>query len=310
MPRVSVIIPTYNAKEHLPETLRSIVAQTFRDWEVVVADDASTDATAAVAEGFGARFKVLRAAHNSGPAAARNRAIAAASGELLVFLDADDLWLPEYLERQVGLYDASASGGAVGIVACDAQVLTVEGLFPQTYMELMRFPREVTLTRLLASNPIYVSALVPRAIVEELGGFCDEIFGTEDHDLWLRIVECGYRVVANREPLAVYRLGTASVSAGLGRMARALQTTYRRALDRGNLTPRQRRIARRELRMSRALEQVDAIRTELRGGRRPYRRTTHALPLLLRVAVEHPNSWRGVGRRLVGRKHRLAVFER
>jgi teichuronic acid biosynthesis glycosyltransferase TuaG len=310
MPRVSVIVPAYNAEQHLPETLRSVESQTYRDWEVVLADDASTDATVDIAESFGPRVRVLRADRNAGPAAARNRAVGASSGELLAFLDADDVWLPEYLERQVSLYDASATVGPVGIVACDARVLTTDGLSARTYMDLTRFPPEVTLERLLGSNPIYVSAVVPRTLVEELGGFCEEILGTEDYDLWIRIVERGYRVVANREPLAVYRVGARSVSSRAGPMARALQTTFRRAIDRGNLTPRQRRIARRELRMSRAVEQVDAIRDELRTGRRPYRRITRALPLLLRVAFEHPNSWRGGGRRLVGRPHPLAVFER
>jgi glycosyltransferase involved in cell wall biosynthesis len=309
MPRVSVIVPAYNAGAHLEETLASVQAQTYRDWEAVVADDASTDGTVEIAERMGA--KVLRAETNAGPATARNRAITGSSGELLAFLDADDLWLPEFLERQVGLFDqARASGIAVGIVAGNARVLGADGLFPDTYMDLMRFPPKVTLTRLLASNPIYISALVPRSVVEEAGGFCDEIFGTEDYDLWLRIVERRYDVVANREPLAVYRLGTTSVSSGVGRMTRALQQTYLRALERKNLTPRQRRIARRELRMSRALEKVELIRSELAAGRRPWRQAAQGLPLLVRVGVEHPNGWRGVGRRLSGRRHPLAVFER
>ena len=75
MPRVSVIIPAYNAEAFLPETLASVEAQTYDDWEVVVADDASTDRTAEVVESRGGRFRVVRSEVNDGPAGARNRAL-------------------------------------------------------------------------------------------------------------------------------------------------------------------------------------------------------------------------------------------
>jgi teichuronic acid biosynthesis glycosyltransferase TuaG len=302
MPRVSVIIPAFNAEAHIAETLRSIEAQKYADWEVVIADDGSTDRTVEVAQMFGERFAILQAARNEGPAAARNRAVAASKGDLLAFLDADDLWTPDYLDRQVRLYDDTLEQAVrVGLVACDARVLGPHGFLPKTYMELIGFPREVTLTRLLMSNPIFVSTLSPRAVVDEAGGFSPEVVGTEDHDLWLRIVELGYRVVSSREPLAIYRLGAESVSTDLGRMARALQLTYRRALERGNLTPRQRRIARRQLRLQRALEELDLIKAERRGGGRPYARLARDLPGFVLVAAEHPNRWLDAIRILVGR---------
>ncbi|MDP9223545.1 MAG: glycosyltransferase family 2 protein, partial [Actinomycetota bacterium] len=203
MPRVTVIVPAFNAAQYLPETLASVEAQTYNDWEVVVADDASTDETAEVAESFGDRVKVLRTSANAGPAVARNRAIETSTAELLAFLDADDLWLPGYLEQQVSLYDESRNvQDDVGLVVCDARILGPAGYRTQTYMQAVRFPRVVTLTRLLVSNPIFISALSPRAVVEEAGCFTPATFGTADYDLWLRIVERGYRVVANRRPLA------------------------------------------------------------------------------------------------------------
>lgn len=302
MPRVSVIIPAYNAQEYLAETLATVEAQTYRDWEVVVADDGSTDGTVAVAEAFGYGFKVLRGAANQGPAAARNRALRAATGDLLAFLDADDLWLPPYLERMVQLYDdASAQGLRPGVLTCDARVLGPDGYFRETYWELMGFPADVTLERMLVSNPIFGGALSPRAVVDDAGGFCPELFGTEDYDLWLRLVELGYAVVAGREALTVYRLRTASVSANLARMARSLQLTYRRALDRGRLTPRQRRIALRQLRLQRALEQVGLLRSERRAGGRPLARLLRHVPLFIRVAAENPDRWQVAVRALAGR---------
>jgi glycosyltransferase involved in cell wall biosynthesis len=306
VPRVSVIIPAFNAETYLAETLRSVADQTFDDWEVVVGDDGSTDRSVEIAEGFGPRVKVVRSLGNAGPAAARNRAIDQSTGELLAFLDADDYWLPEYLVQQVSLYEARGGIGAgIGIVACNARMLGPDGFLPETYMDLVRFPNEVTVTRLLQTNPIFVSAVSPRAVVDRAGGFCPEIFGTEDHDLWLRIVELGYRVVANQQPVAVYRLTPTSVSADLAKMARAEQAVYRAALGRGSLTRAQRRLASRKLRLQRALEETENIAEErrARGGTVPLSRLARSLPLFLVVAAEHPRRWLYALRTLAGRKH-------
>jgi glycosyltransferase involved in cell wall biosynthesis len=302
MPRVSVIIPAYNAQAYLTETLASVEAQTYRDWEVVVADDGSTDATVETAETFGERFKVLRGGSNEGPAAARNRAVPASDGELLAFLDADDLWLPSYLDRMVQLYDESQTRGVrAGVLTCDARILGPDGFLPKTYMEFKGFPSDVTMMRMLVSNPVFGGALSTRALVDEAGGFCPELFGTEDYDLWLRIMELGYRVVATREALTVYRLRPASVSANLARMSRSLQLTYRRALERGRLTPRQRRMARRQLRLQRALEQVGLIKSERRAGGLALARLLRGLPLFVPVAAENPDRWLATVRVLAGR---------
>jgi glycosyltransferase involved in cell wall biosynthesis len=311
MPRVSVVLPAYNAEQYLAETLSSVEAQTYGDWEVVVADDASTDNTVETAEAFDGRFNVLHGTSNEGPAAARNRALAAASGELVALLDADDLWLPTYLDRIVGLYDESrARGIRVGIVTCDARILGPDGYLAKTYMDLNGFPSEVTLTGMLVSNPIFVGSLVPRSLVGEAGAFCPELFGTEDYDLWIRILELGYRVVATREALTVYRLRPESVAGNLVRMARSQQLTYHRALERGKLTPRQRRMARRQLRLQSALEQVGLIVTERRSGGRPFARVARDIPLFLRVAAENPDRWLSAARVLVGRGSPLSQVVR
>ena len=124
MPRVSVITPAHNAAAHLAETLDSVFAQTYADYEVVVADDASTDDTAAIVARYADRMRYVRSASNVGPAGARNLAIEHASGELLALLDADDLWLPDYLAEQVALYDREERARpGVGVVGCDAWML-------------------------------------------------------------------------------------------------------------------------------------------------------------------------------------------
>jgi teichuronic acid biosynthesis glycosyltransferase TuaG len=301
MPRVSVIVPAHNAAGALPEALGSVGSQTSDDWEVIVGDDASTDDTVAVAEGFGKRVRVVQSQERLGPAHARNLAIAAASGELLAFLDADDYWLPEYLAEQVALYDRSQEQkDGVGIVACDALVRHRNGFAEGTYRDRVPFPDSLTLATLLASNPVFISALVPRAVLDETGGFSTDCFGTEDYDLWIRVIERGYRAVANPKALAVYRIGEPSVSASVASMTRNIQTVYRRALERDRLGRRERWIARRELRLQRLVEKVAEVQEgrESSGRRGPRERPAIALRAI-GVAIENPQRWVRVSSRLL-----------
>src|ERR1044071_6895734 len=99
MPRVSVIMAAYNAQQYIAEALKSVEAQTYDDWEVVVCDDGSTDGTYGIASAFGERVRVVRHDLNSGPAAARNVAVRESNGELVAVLDADGYWLPSSLAR-------------------------------------------------------------------------------------------------------------------------------------------------------------------------------------------------------------------
>lgn len=293
-PRVSVIIPARNACKTLVETLDSVVAQTYESWEAIVADDGSTDGTADLVPGYDPRVTVVCSARNLGIGGARNLAIARARGELVALLDADDLWLPRYLERMVGAYDAAvASGGRVGIVSCAAFEFDDSGTREMPLSHRLAAARAVTLTSLLRHNTIFVSSLVPRALIDQLGGFATNCLGTEDYDMWLRILETGRTVLHIREPLALYRRGATSVSANEAQMALARQTVYRRALGRGRLSVRQRAIARRELRLQRLIE-LWATMAKRRGetGRLPLGTTARAVPLGARVIVERPSRWR------------------
>jgi len=293
MPRISIVIPAHNAAPHLAETLDSIVVQIYEDWQAIVVDDASTDDTASLAVDRDPRIICMRSERLLGPAGARNLALERATGELVALLDSDDMWLPEYLQRQVARYDAArARGEEVGIVCCDAYELRSAGVAEQTYSERAGWCDEITLTSLLRQNTIFVSAIAPRAVIEEVGRFSTDCFGSEDHDLWLRIVESGMTVVPAREPLAVYRISDSSVSADVLKMARTTQTTYRRALARGQLDRSQRRIARRELRLHRVVElweEIAAARRET--GKFPGRAVIRAAPLGARVALERPGRW-------------------
>ena len=99
-PKVSVVIPTYNSSQFIVETLESVFAQTYKDYEIIVVDDGSTDNTKEVLQPYTSRIKYIYK-ENGGPASARNVGIKSAQGEYIAFLDSDDRWLPEKLEKHI-----------------------------------------------------------------------------------------------------------------------------------------------------------------------------------------------------------------
>src|SRR3954454_7763106 len=136
MARVSIVMPAYNSAAVIDESVGSVLAQSYGDWELIVADDGSTDDTVTRLEAYGDRVRVVRAERNGGPAAARNLALRHAAGELVAFLDADDRWLPDDIETQVARYDAEPA--PVGLLACDAYIETPEGRLETTYSQQFR----------------------------------------------------------------------------------------------------------------------------------------------------------------------------
>jgi glycosyltransferase involved in cell wall biosynthesis len=294
MPRVSVITPAHQAERQLPEAIASAVAQTYTDWEMVVTDDASADDTSGAARSAGdGRVRLLRSEHNLGPAGARNLALAHATGDLVAFLDADDRLLPRYLETMVRLYDNEQRRGPdVGIVACDATIVGPEGPMARSYQAVHGFPGGASVTDLLRANSVFVCALCPRAVVEEVGGFSEECRGSEDHDLWLRILQSGRRIAATREILVLYNDAGGGLSRDPAGMARTTQATYRRALQRGGLTREQRYIARGHLRVARAAQATVEIATRRRDGAgTTFRGVVHASPALVAAALTNPRRW-------------------
>jgi len=293
MPRVSVITPAHEAERHVLDTAESVLAQTYSDWEMIVADDASADNTSAVVRSLGdERVCVVRSERNLGPAGARNLALEQARGELVVFLDSDDRLLPRYLETMVRLYDSEQERCPdVGIVACDATIMRADGPSARSYQTVHGYPHGASMTDMLRSNVVFVCALCPRTVVEEVGGFSEECRGSEDHDLWLRILGSGQRIVATREILAVYNDAGSGLSRDPAGMARTTYATYRRAIERGGLTKAQRRIAVRHLRVARAAQTVAEISAQRGQGRLSLRSAVGALPVLAVAALGNPGRW-------------------
>jgi glycosyltransferase involved in cell wall biosynthesis len=204
VPAVSVVVATHNQARWLGEAIESVRAQSFRDWELVVVDDGSTDDTAAVAARFAddPRIRYLAEPHRE-RAAARNRGIAATTGRLVAFLDADDVWLPEKLARQVAAIAARPDA-----VLCYTPARYVDEAGRP--LPVRKPPRAVAgdvFPRLVRANLfILASVLVRRACLLDAGCFDATlaVYGCEDWDLWLRLTR-RWPVVVVDEELTHYR---------------------------------------------------------------------------------------------------------
>ena len=201
-PKVSVIMAVYNGAALLPETLASLQAQTFGDWELVAVDDCSTDDSVAVLERLGdPRVRVIRSAANGGPVVARNRAFAEARGRYVAGLDQDDISLPERFERQVAFLDAHAD---VSLVSCATDFLVDGKRLPGNW------PRPLTPVLIdwlmLVQNPIAWSSVMFRAdAARRLDPFeRPEMRYVEDFDLYQRLRSFG-RLAQVDEVLMLYR---------------------------------------------------------------------------------------------------------
>lgn len=228
MPKVSVIIPAYNAEDFIREAVDSALAQTHRDIEVIVVDDSSTDDTPLILKGYGDRILVHRQA-NTGVAGARNTGARLSTGEWVAFLDADDVWRPAKLERQLAISTSAVS-------YTNRFNFGARGALPEVQSEVTPLLAGDVFVPLLArGNFITVSSvMMKREVFDELGGFYHQPGGCEDWDLWLRAAEHHEFSVAP-EPLVGYRFHATSMSRNYRAMAPARRSVVSRALalDRG-----------------------------------------------------------------------------
>lgn len=212
--RVSVVIPTYNSAPLVVEAVRSVLAQTRPAAEVLVVDDGSTDDTADRLAGFGSPVRVIRK-ENGGVSSARNRGVAEATGDLIAFLDADDVWHPRKLEVQLGVLDRHPDLGMLGTGVFDwpGPVPELSGSPPS--------PTRVPIDHLIVRNQFCTSTIVVRTPVTRAAGeFDTSLQGPEDYDLWLRIAAIA--ATANLDTaLTGYRHATpSSLSKNAERMER------------------------------------------------------------------------------------------
>jgi glycosyltransferase involved in cell wall biosynthesis len=278
MPGVSVVIPAYNAERYLAATLESVLAQTYQDFEVIVVDDGSTDGTAELARGFGPPVRVVQQP-NSGPSAARNRGVREARSDLVAFIDADDLWMPEKLELQVPRFDEE---GRVGLVYTRTQLIDEDGnLLPTPQHEK---PRGRVFYDLLEGNVLGTStAVVRKACLEAAGLFPEDMVWCEDWCLWLRIAREREFDFVDRI-LVKHRRHAASLTAERERTYRGALEAVRRVLADAD-DPRARKIGGRTVgRLHRRFGMGMLAEEEWAAARRPLLRALRRRPLDFGVA--------------------------
>ena len=225
MPAVSVITPAYNAVAFIAQTIEAVRAQTFEDWELVIVDDGSTDGTTDLIAEYQDRDGRIRLLHqaNAGPSAARNHAMRQARGEFFAFLDSDDTWDPEYLERQLALFREYPDTHLVTGVARyrggphDGRPMrvVVEG-FPV-----------LTLRDIIADDTaVFIMTVFRRRVFETIGGLDEGQWRSEDYDFWLRAATAGFVFRRNPVPLGFYRVREGSLSQNTVDMLRGILQSY------------------------------------------------------------------------------------
>lgn len=198
-PRFSVIVPLYNKEQYVRKAIESVCAQTYTSWECIVVDDGSTDGSEQVIREYADSVTIIRQP-NAGVAAARNKGVAASKGEYICFLDADDWWLPEFLEEMNLLIAAYPDAGlyATNYIYYKPGKTHVALNEPTGYMN---YPKAYLAN---GSMPVTsITACMPRKVFDEMGGFLQSITLGEDFLLWARTA-IRYPVAFGSKPLAYY----------------------------------------------------------------------------------------------------------
>ncbi len=203
---ISVITPTYNRARFLPAAVASVLSQTFGDFELIIVDDGSEDNTPDVLKPFFADRRVRYVyQENQGQSHARNLALKQATGDFIAFLDSDDVWAPDKLEKQLAVFRANPE---VDIVHGDEAIINEQGSVV-SLQNMRRYSGRIT-RYLLADNSVSITtALVRRRCFDEMGGFDTSVGVADDYELWLRFsarycyqyepgIVASYRVMADQ----------------------------------------------------------------------------------------------------------------
>jgi teichuronic acid biosynthesis glycosyltransferase TuaG len=219
--RVSIITPAYRCAHVVGETIRSVLAQTHTDWEMLIAEDCSPDDTRAVVRDWtrtDPRIKLVELAANGGPAAARNAALEQARGRWIAFLDSDDLWLPNKLERSI----AHAQAHDSALVFTGFRRIQADGSSPGRYIGV---PRTLSYRQLLGNTAIATSTVLLDA--HQVGQVRMRKTYYDDFDCWLQILKPGRLAHGLDEDLMRYRMMGQSVSRNKRNSASKVWRAYR-----------------------------------------------------------------------------------
>lgn len=205
---ISVIIPTYNCDKYICEALDSVLHQTCSDYEIIVIDDGSTDTTKAIID---TGYQTVRYYYmeNNGVAAARNFGISKAQGELIAFLDADDKWLPEKLEKQAVLF---LKNDTLGMAFTENRFFDEQGMQSKKVCKRERLMEgDIVKNIFLKSYVVTSTVMVRKQVFDAVGLFEEGLTVAEDDNMWMRI-GMKYSVELLDEPMLMYRMTEGSLS--------------------------------------------------------------------------------------------------
>lgn len=305
---LSVVIPTYNRAAFLGEALQSVARQTVPPLEVIVIDGASTDDTEGCVRAAPSVSRVLyhRLRENAGAAVARNVGVELAKGEIIVFLDSDDLLDPTHHARVLDILGATPD---VKVFSCDSRLIDTSGEWIRGghgYVEIQCAIKGRTMTGgvrslkdiFLLSTP-FAGCAVRREVYRGVGGLRQELFPLEDYDLMLRIAAAGHTVHYEHEPLALYRMHGDN-SSGRRRAVFVQRQRLRCVLDALRCSPELQRLGRR------TLGRVAEVRRELALTQIKAHEPLSGTGQLLRSFAEDPTGVAELGR-LLSRKLRSMI---
>lgn len=211
MAHITVLIPCYNGERFIGQAIQSVLDQTCQDFEIVVVDDGSTDRSPQVVEGFhDPRIRLLFQA-NGGPGKARNTGARATAGEFLAFLDADDLALPHRFASQLAILESDPQLSVVGSGYVWIDETGAE--LPWPHHSWQHAPDPNDLATWLVDCPFVPSAtMLRRQAWEDVGGFEEDLPGTEDWNLWMRLVVTGHRMTWQQDVVCLYRRSPSGMS--------------------------------------------------------------------------------------------------
>lgn len=196
--KVGIIVPVYNSKDYLVETVSSICRQTYQNLEIILVDDGSNDGSSIICDDLKETDERIIVIHikNGGVSRARNLGIKASNAEYIMPVDSDDIIEETYVEKAVNIMDTYHN---MGIVYCKAEKFG-------DYNGVWNLP-EYSLPTMLCNNCIFVTSLFRRRDWLSVGGFCEDmVYGVEDYDFWLSIIELGRDVYCIPETLFYYRI--------------------------------------------------------------------------------------------------------
>jgi cellulose synthase/poly-beta-1,6-N-acetylglucosamine synthase-like glycosyltransferase len=216
MPKVSVIIPTYNRCGIISNAIDSVLAQTFKDYELIVVDDGSEDDTRSVVMKYGSDKILYWYQENSGKSSARNNGIKKATGEYIAFLDSDDMFVPDKLRKQVDFLDNNRDYGFVYSYAnnVDEDGTLLDYHFAGDLSGWI-YPNMLFIKNNLIATP---TVMVKSSVIASVGGFDETMHICEDLDLWRRIAR-NHKVMQIKEPLSIVRIRTSERIDVIGFMA-------------------------------------------------------------------------------------------